>query len=482
MNNPLGFKKNTIVIEIGNDWIKICQLRFQKEKQVIDKIKLLKLASIKGAVSHLLSQEIKDFSVNKAQVNLLIPRHLATVRVLSLPSSNEQEIVDMINLQVDKQTPYSKDEIVFSHYTIKVLDNGYAKVMLVIVRRAIIQERIEELERAGIIVSKVVLGTEGIYEQVKSFLKSRQKNGVYMFLDIDSNFCDCIVLDRDKLVFSRSIFIGANHLIYADLKECERFINEVETSLDLYRKEYSYEGNLSIFLTGAVRDLSKLNGLLAQRFLVPVETIMPDGIVSFQPGIKEILCSPRVSCVSVTALTGALISTKEKMFNLTPVELQLAHLVEERRRKLTLIGILIIAIVMMVSFLFSMDIYHQTMYLSQLNQQMAKINNEAKEVEMMRERVQIIEQRLDARGTSLQLLQELYKLVPKEIYFSHISIEEKNRVILKGRGYAMSDVFAFVPILEGSPYFENVKTTHTTTRKEKDEEFAEFEITCSYQM
>ena len=45
----------------------------------------------------------------------------------------------------------------------------------------------------------------------------------------------------------------------------------------------------------------------------------------------------------------------------------------------------------------------------------------------------------------------------------------------------MSDVFKFITTLENSPYFENVKTTYTTTKKEEDIEYAEFEIICAYE-
>ena len=54
-------------------------------------------------------------------------------------------------------------------------------------------------------------------------------------------------------------------------------------------------------------------------------------------------------------------------------------------------------------------------------------------------------------------------------------------VELKGGGLAMSDVFKYVKKLEESGMFENVKTTYTTTKKDKDTEFAEFEISCIYQ-
>ena len=45
----------------------------------------------------------------------------------------------------------------------------------------------------------------------------------------------------------------------------------------------------------------------------------------------------------------------------------------------------------------------------------------------------------------------------------------------------MSNVFSFVTTLEDSSYFENVKTTYTTTKKDQGDEYTKFEIICMYE-
>ncbi|MFQ5681275.1 MAG: PilN domain-containing protein, partial [Candidatus Omnitrophota bacterium] len=70
---------------------------------------------------------------------------------------------------------------------------------------------------------------------------------------------------------------------------------------------------------------------------------------------------------------------------------------------------------------------------------------------------------------------------PREIYFTTITIEEKKQAVLKDRAFDMSDVFKFKSTLEHSPYFENVKLTYTTTKKDQGREYAEFEVICDYE-
>ena len=127
------------------------------------------------------------------------------------------------------------------------------------------------------------------------------------------------------------------------------------------------------------------------------------------------------------------------------------------------------------------SIYTKNSYLTQLKKQIAQIEKEAGYVERMRKHIDLVEGRLDAKQRSINVLHEVHKLTPKEIYFTNINIEEKKRTTLQGRATAMSIVFSFVTTLEGSPYFENVATTYTTTKKEKGEEYTKFEIICMYE-
>ena len=66
----------------------------------------------------------------------------------------------MVSLQVGKQTPYSRDEIIFTYKMIGVSTAGYTKVMLVIARRNLVNARVEVLQKAGIEVEKVTMSSE----------------------------------------------------------------------------------------------------------------------------------------------------------------------------------------------------------------------------------------------------------------------------------------------------------------------------------
>jgi Tfp pilus assembly PilM family ATPase len=479
----IKFKKPVVVVEIGNDWLKIVENNPTSGDRCISKIYLVKLARIKESVVEAISKIFKDLKLNKQSVITYIPRHLVTVRILEFPSTNAKEISDMVNLQIGKQTPYSKEEIISSHRIIDAEREGYTKVMLVIARRNLVSERVEVLRKAGIEVDKVAVSSEGVYNWFSIAYREELNLGpdAFILADIDSNYSDFVIIRKGKFVFSRNILIGANHLLEEPEKWQDKFIEELRYSIELYHSEERDLKVVKIFLSGTARYISDLDRTLSTRLDIPAQNTDPVKNIRIGKEAGDLLGGEGFRSVSVSGLFGASIKHKELELDLTPSEVRIQKLMEEKRKHLTVMGILFSSIVMMASLLLLTNIYNKNSYLAQLKQKISRIESQANEVERMRMQISLVEKRLDAKGASINILNEIYKLTPREIYFTNINIEEKKQAILRGRAFAMSNVFEFVTTLENSPYFEGVKTTYTTTKKEKDAEYAEFEIMCNYE-
>jgi len=476
-------KKPLVVVEIGNEWLKIAEARHTARGNVITKAKFIRLMELGGALQDAISKMFRDLKLDKHSVITYIPRHLTNVRVLELPSTDPKEIRDMVNLQVGKQTPYSKEEIVSAHTIVDNEKEGYIKAMLVIARKNIVTERVEALEKSGIDVEAVALSTEGVYNWF-SFSYAQAIKQYYpqslLLIDIDSNYSDFIVIRKGRMVFSRNIFIGANNLLEDRAQWQEKFIEELTRSVERYRNEEKNAKLARIFLSGAAVNIEGLDQILSAKLDIPAETTLPAKNIRMKKGLG-VLPDEVAKFVSPSALYGMAMKHKEIEFDLTPQEARIHKLMEEKRKSLTTLGILFAAIATVVSSILLADIYNRTIYLDKLKRKIAKIEEDADEARKMRLRVDLVERRLDAKGSTINMLNEIHKLTPKEIYFTNITIEEKKELIIKGRAEAMSDVFRFVTTLEESPYFKNAKTTYTTTKKEEGTEYADFEIICMYE-
>src|SRR3989338_9067091 len=133
------------------------------KESFVTKASFRKLVEIKEPVTVALAKIFKDLKLNTQGVIACIPRHLVTVRILEFPSTNPKDIRDMVSLQVGKQNPYSKEEIIYAYKTVSVAKEGYTKVMLVIARRNLVNARVEVLQKAGIEVEKVAMSSEGLF-------------------------------------------------------------------------------------------------------------------------------------------------------------------------------------------------------------------------------------------------------------------------------------------------------------------------------
>lgn len=476
-------ERSIVIVEIGNDWLKVIEYEPSTLAGCITKLNFTKLALIKESITSAISKIFSNFKFNKKYVIISIPRHLTTVRILELPSTSPKEISDMVNLQIGKQTPYAKEEIASAYKMLGSDKEDYTKIVLAIARRSIINERVEALRKAGVEAQKVAVSTEGAYNWFITAYMPKLKledSEAVALIDVDSNYSDFIIINRRRLVFTRSLLIGANHLLGEPEKWNDKFMDELKYSIELYQGKEKEIKITKIFLSGAGPNIKGLEQLLTTHLAMPVEIADLLKSVVLRKG-ADIMQDESFKSISISSLVGMASAHKELALDLTLSEMRIQKLMEEKRKQLTITGILVASIAMLASLLFLINTYNKNVYLEQLNQKISKIKEESTEVEKMRLRINLVERRLDAKGTSINMLNEIYKLTPKEIHMNSISIEEKNQAVLKGRASAMSEVFKFITTLEGSPYFKGVKTTYTTTKKEKDAEYSEFEIICAYE-
>lgn len=479
-------KKPSIVVEIGNDWLKILEYHPSYRRGCVTRVSFVKLVQIKESVTEALAKAFKSLKLGKQGVIACIPRHLVTVRILEFPSTDPKEVNDMVSLQVGKQTPYSREEIIFAYRPIRTGQEGYTKVMLVIARRNIVNARVEVLQKAGIEVEKVSVSSEGVYNWFNVAYASEVKEGIegidegIVLLDIDSNYSDFIVISKGHFFYTRNILIGANHLLEEDGKWRDKFVEEVSHSMELYHNEEPNIKLKKIFLSGAAKYIDSLEHALATQLNLPMVMTEPLNNIKVRNDVRAFGDEENIF-ISSSPLLGMGMNSTNLQIDLTSNELRIQKDMESKRKQITLMGILAASVVMIGSLLVLISIYIRNAYLTDIQKEIKKIEKVAGLVDRMRRHIDLVEDRLDAGQRSINVLHEVHSLTPEEIYYTNINIEEKNRTILQGRAKEMSNVFSFVTTLENSPYFENVKTTYTTTKKDRGEEYTKFEIICMYE-
>lgn len=474
----LGIKpKELIGIDLSANFLKIAQVKILPNKKELVELSSRRILGLSDdELARLVAMYFSGLKTKNPSIINVIPSSLIITKNIEIPSTDPKEIREIINLQAGRHTPYSREEIAIDYINIGTYKHSYTKILLVIVARKVIKRQFEIFYKAGLKVDKVVLATEGLARFISKTAGLDTLDLPCAIVYVDDNSTDFIVIFKTKAIFIRSIPIGAEQLISGREKYEARFTDELKRSLEAYQSENIEKNPNTLILTGAVTELKYLEGVLNDSLHLPVRAVsqIKDFSIS-ERASKEIGGARDFSFLNVIAA----VSTHEELnVNLIPDEIKLRKLVEERGRDLIKTGILVLAIFVLLFSLLISKIYFKSAYLKKLDVKYSQINKEARELEENHGKINAVKKYLQRRGYGLEVLTELYGIMPLDLKLAEIKFEEQGKLTVRGTAESMSLVFSFVDTMEKSKYFKDVKTKYTTKRKEGLKDFTDFEITC----
>ena len=108
-------------------------------------------------ISKIIKQGFTELKIKNPKIICVITSQLAITKNIEIPSTDPQEIKEIINLQAGRHTPYAREEIIIDHINIGTYKNSYTKILLVIVARAAVKRHYEILAKIGLKPEKVFL-------------------------------------------------------------------------------------------------------------------------------------------------------------------------------------------------------------------------------------------------------------------------------------------------------------------------------------
>ena len=190
----------------------------------------------------------------------------------------------MVDLQIARQTPYSRDEIVFDYRLFRSGKEGYTRVMLVIAQTSLVRQKYRFLEESGMSARLVSVTTDGWLAALESGAISvaPQGGGPVAFLDMDSESGDLMVLNNGVPLFSRSMPVGATQLMAEGDRQGEVCAQEIGRALEIFKNETPAVSVASLVLAGAaalVIDADALNELATR----PLPAPLPPAVLTPHP-------------------------------------------------------------------------------------------------------------------------------------------------------------------------------------------------------
>jgi Tfp pilus assembly protein PilN len=428
-------------------------------------------------IAKLIKDSVKDLKrgANTVLISAIDSQQIITKNI-EIPSTNEKEIREIIDLQAGRYTPYAREEIIIDYLIVGTYHNSYTKVLLVILTQDIILRQLVMFEKAGLRVSKIQLGSESVGCASSRLMGLAEKSVPSIVINIDAKSSEFLVLFKGKTIFVRSIPAGYEQLSGGSSEDAARFFEEAKRSLESYRTEDIEAMPADAAIIGGQDKAETIKKALQESLNIPVKAFAFETAVSFSSRAREELnASPRISFVSTISSVLAWTDTR---IDARPSELKMRMAFEERSKDIITSGVLVMTAIVFLCILSLIKIYYKGQYLKKLQTQVGALSAPVRELEKASLKVTTVRNYLENKRYSLNILSALYELLPDDVYLKSVSVDEKGNVSLKGTAAAMSEVFNLVSAIENSKVFTKASATNTASRKEGNKDVSDFEITC----
>jgi len=469
--------KNIIAIEILSNYIKIASGRTNFSTTELTNIFVKNVGGMSdNNIAEIIKEYIDKLNLKPQTVLVILPSNLAITKNIEVPSVDAGEIKEIVNLQAYRHTPFSKEDVIVDYINLGTYKNTYTKILLVIVTKQTVKRYFSILERAYIDLENVFFAPEVVSLAIFKLFKIDTDSPIIL-VNIDEITTDFLIIFKEKVIFNRSIPIGAINFLLEKEKNILRFAEEVKKSIEAYQLEDIEKIPQLLFLTGANEMLDDANKILETTLHIPIKKILNFENILINKEVEDIISSNKK--ISFLNIVSSLVVFDKVKVNIIPEEVKLKKIFEKRSKELIKTGIYLTISFVLFFCILLLKIYFKTLYLKNIKNEYQKLSSESEKLQKDYERIVFVKNYISNRGLSLEVLMELYNIIPQEVELSDIRLDAQKRLSLRGSADSMSMVFSFAEKLNKSKFFKDTKTRYTSKRKDSTGiEVTDFEIVC----
>jgi Tfp pilus assembly PilM family ATPase/Tfp pilus assembly protein PilN len=463
-------KPRFICISISSTLVKAAQVT---SSGVVEQV--AKQAFEKETAHIALKQILSKFQTKGAGIICTVPGDVATTKNLDVPSASHEEIESILTLQASRVTPYSKDEILTGYLKLGSPKPHFTRVLLIIVNREMVKEKLDVFRSAGLQTDTVIFAPEAVVLFYAQALHIKKSDPPIALLDVGLQNTNFIVESQGVAVMTRNIPIGLEQLA-GDAEVSKQLVEEIKTSANAYEQEGIGPKIGKACFTTSHTAMAGLDALVAEALGVKVETVP---YTKYVKGSKQITTTLNMDFIDdpVLDIISAGVTAANCQAELVPQEIKDQRSLLERGRETMKAGTLVLVTLFFIAGALLSKVYFKDQFLKQnLIARYSQQVEEVKSLENTIAKARMLNQYLETRALPLEVIRELYRLIPKEIYLNAIRLDDAGNLSIQGISDSMSKVFAFVTALEDSPFFDNVKTKSTASKKDRGKDVATFEI------
>lgn len=151
--------------------------------------------------------ELRDFAAETSLPDrafvTIIPRHEATLRIMTLPSRDPAEIASMVSLASEELAPFPREQLAIRHHILGFLPSGESRVLVVLLHEDVVNKHIERLRAAGLEPAGMAFSTACLYTALTA--SPHTLSGHVAFSWVSDTALEVLVIRDGILEFSRGV-------------------------------------------------------------------------------------------------------------------------------------------------------------------------------------------------------------------------------------------------------------------------------------
>ncbi|HTW91511.1 MAG TPA: type IV pilus assembly protein PilM [bacterium] len=524
-----GGGKGTLCIDIGSNSVKFVKLEggritdygFKEIGEAFD-------------VPSILRELVKDY--RPGEVFSFVSGPSVSLRQAPFPKMNRRELKDAIVLRLEKYSPFTIDEAILDFKALgPVREAGAIKdnVMVVAARKDIVSDHISTLRKAGLEPSGISVIPFALQAAVRKYGRVRPDETVCL-LDIGAEFTDMIFMKGERLDLARTITTAGNAITEAmtvaitteegqlaldaydaenmkrkyglpseDSTErlpsgimakrlatlqrpaLERFVAEINRSIDYYRREFGETKIDRLLLCGGTAAMKGLREYIQTSLGITAQLFDP--FKDF--GLYKKGTAPEAEAgYRLVAALG--LFSDHTAVDLLPVEMKTGKFVARDIRLAVGLGILWVAVLAVVYVLLAGWSQASSAQVARLKRDLKATEDANQEYFALETQVKDMETKqrsltgvVGEQIISVPVLAQMTTMVPANIQLSSLALTGQNKVKMTGmvsdEPFLLDiDLSQFMIDLENSPGLQQVQLMSKNRSTLQGASVLEFEIQC----
>lgn len=378
-----------------------------------------------------------------------LPSTNVLTHVFNLPSTDTDEIAGMVELQLDKISPYPLQQLVAS-YEILAQGETHTLVLVAGVRREIVEQLGAQLNTIGLTLNSLDLELLCRWQQLLMENRIAAEGGEAIFIIEKGTTGLIIAVNGEPLLFRT---LPSSH-------SAEELLSELDYSLTTLEQEFDLQG--------------------VERIDLWSDDPQPELSETLEKQVH--LCSSQNSLSELPPLSEALArryhNRGQHQLELIPPEWIEVARNKTQIRKLYKFGAILLASWLSLVLLFSIAYGIHKHQVSKLRTTADELTAPAQAVKESSRKVNTLLNYTDQDHSALEALREISALLPNGIDLSAFSYKKGRALTLRGAADSSDAVYKFFDTLAQSKFFKEIKDQRVTTANRKGQRISQFSLTA----